>query len=248
MISEIGEKVEPYLEKLYRENLIKLDLADKADEIGIAKSKLTNLTDAELKANLDATIRKGETTKQAKERVEQAQNERDLRGYLATIESLGENTPKVNVVKNDAKYRISNNAHTDIRHSPNIALEKNSVPAGTRTIEGRIYGDPPWRNKANHSYKWLNESIMNRTINEYLEKNWDKIRWELATRRRINIKFDAGKAIGEGYFNKNIGTSNPPDAVYSKTSYVRIIIELDQAEPMKPIIVTAYPLGSGEMK
>lgn len=35
MIDEAGEKVKPYLEKLYREQMVKLKLADKIDEVGI---------------------------------------------------------------------------------------------------------------------------------------------------------------------------------------------------------------------
>lgn len=248
MIDEVGEKVKPHLEKLYREQLVELNLSDKADEIGIAKSKLSKLSDAELKANLDPTIRKGETLTQAKQRIKSAEQERYLRGYISSAESLGENPNKFNISRNDLNYITGYNAHTDIRHSPKITLEKSSAPSGTRTIEGRIYGDPPWSKAENFSYKWLDESTMNRTINEYLEKNWEQIRWELATKQRIDIRFDAGKAIGEGYFNKNIGTNNPPQAVYSKTSYVRIFIRLDQNEPMKPVIITAHPLGKGEIK
>ena len=248
MIAEVGEKVKPHLEKLYREQLIELNLKDKTDEIGIAKSKLSKLSDVELKANLDPTIRPGETIAQAKERISQAFEERKLRGYIARAESLGDNPAKVNIGTNDAKYRISYNAHTDIRHSPNIILERNSAPAGTRTIEGRIYGDPPWSKAENFSYKWIDESTMNRTINEYLEKNWDSIRWELATKPNVELTFDAGKAIGEGFFNAGQGGIGHRQAVYSKTSYVKVVIKLDQTEPMIPVVVTAHPLGKGEIR
>ncbi len=47
MISEIGEKVEPYLEKLYREKMTELGLADKIDEVGIKATKSLQLQKVE---------------------------------------------------------------------------------------------------------------------------------------------------------------------------------------------------------
>lgn len=40
MINEVGEKVKPHLEKLYRDQMAKLGLADKIDEVGIKASKI----------------------------------------------------------------------------------------------------------------------------------------------------------------------------------------------------------------
>ncbi len=40
MVDEVGEKAKPYLEKLYREEMMKLGLADKIDEAGIRLSQI----------------------------------------------------------------------------------------------------------------------------------------------------------------------------------------------------------------
>lgn len=44
MVDDFGEKVKPYLDKIYREKMIELGLADKIDEVGI---KTTNITEIE---------------------------------------------------------------------------------------------------------------------------------------------------------------------------------------------------------
>ena len=44
MVEEFGEKVKPYTEKLYREKMIELGLADKIDEVGINNTNLVKLS------------------------------------------------------------------------------------------------------------------------------------------------------------------------------------------------------------
>ncbi len=40
MVNEFGKKIEPHLEKLYREKMIELGLRDKIDEVGIKTSRI----------------------------------------------------------------------------------------------------------------------------------------------------------------------------------------------------------------
>lgn len=48
MIDEVGEKIKPFLEKLYREQMVKLDLADKIDEIGIKAVEIKPLLEGKV--------------------------------------------------------------------------------------------------------------------------------------------------------------------------------------------------------
>jgi hypothetical protein len=43
LVDEFGDRVKPYVEKLYREQMIELNLADKIDEIGIKSTKLDKI-------------------------------------------------------------------------------------------------------------------------------------------------------------------------------------------------------------
>ena len=230
-------------EELYRTKAAEANV--KPSEIEIAKAKLTTRTEAELKTNLDPTVRAGETPKQAQERVKVAQEEKITRGRLQVFDGLGSTPPKVKIAENDQVYGDQFNAHTIEKHGALVEMKRSSAPAGTRTIEGRIYGDAPWGRAENFSYKWLDDTTMNKTINEYMEKNWDAIRWDLASNRVHEGTFDAGKAIGEGFYNSGQMGTGARQAVYHKTSIARVLITLDQIE-MTPIIITAYPTGKGQ--
>ncbi|MBC7797335.1 MAG: hypothetical protein H7Z37_10720 [Pyrinomonadaceae bacterium] len=230
------------IESLYRGKTRELNV--KPDEIGIAKSKITSRTDEQLKADADKTVRDGETAKQAETRAKTAQDERILRGRLEILESLGETPKKITIAENDATYE-SSNAHTKKNHGEDVTMERANAPAGVRTIKGRIYGDAPWTKAENYSYKWLDDTIMNQTINDHISKNWDAIRWDFANGNDYKITFDAGKAVGEGYYNSGMYGNGPRQAVYGKTSRVTILLKLDQVA-MKPIVVTAYPAGGGK--
>ena len=235
-------------EQLYRTKTA--ELHQPTSEVEIAKAKLTTRTDAQLKADFDPTIRKGETINQAEQRVIGSKREIEIRGKLAMIESLGETPRRLNVSENDLNYAPFENAHTEERHAASVALWQTNAPAGTRTVEGRLFGDQPWgtRQQTNFSYKWLDDSTMNRTINEYMQKNWNQIREDLVfnDKHRHEAVFDAGKSIGEGFYNKNQMGMGSVDPVYHQTSKVKIVITLDQIEPLTPIIVTSYPAGGGK--
>ena len=199
---------------------------------------------------LGQTVRTGETQKQAQARVTQAKDEIETRDKLTLIDSLGETPRRINVAENDLNYAPYENAHTEERHAANVALQQTDAPIGTRTVEGRLFGDQPWgaRQQTNFSYKWLDDSTMNRTINEYMQKNWNQIREDLVfnDKHRHEAVFDAGKSIGEGFYNRNQMGMGAVEPVYHRTSKVKIIITLDQIEPPSPIIVTAYPAGGGK--
>ena len=151
---------------------------------------------------------------------------------MRVYNALGDEPPKVNMAKNDAAYT---DAHTLERHGPDIPLERGSAPVGDRTIEGRIYGDEPWRTPGppppdkpdNYSYKWKDASTMNRTVNDYLQNNWEQVRSDIALNGGHDATFNTGHAVGEGYSNSSYHTSNPPNAVYGQTSMVTITIDLD---------------------
>lgn len=230
------------IESLYRAKASELKV--RADEVGIARSKLTERTDEQLKADTDKTVRAGETVNQAELRSKLASAERSLRGRLALFDALGETPRKISIAENDNAYS-GVNAHTGKHHGGNTIMERAGAPVGVRTVEGRIYGDAPWGKAENYSYKWLDDTTMNQTINDHISKNWDAIRWDLANKGEYKALFDAGKAVGEGYYNKGMYGNGPRQAVYGKTSMVKVVLTIDQIE-MKPIVITSYPAGGGK--
>ena len=169
---------------------------------------------------------------------------------MQAYDALGDTPPKVEMSENDSAYA---DAHTLERHGPDIPLERGSAPTGDRTIEGRIYGDEPWRTPGppppdkpeNFSYKWKDASTMNRTVNDYLQNNWEQVRSDLAVSGRHQATFNTESAVGEGYSNSSAGTSNPPNAVYGQTSMVTTVIKAVPGDPSAIKIITAYPNGRG---
>lgn len=97
MVKDAGDKIKPHLENIYRTVTRQFGL--KPDEIGIAKSKLTGRTEAELKNDLDPTVRKGETSAQAQTRAAKAQEEIRILGVLKIYEAIGAETTHVCVMK-----------------------------------------------------------------------------------------------------------------------------------------------------
>jgi hypothetical protein len=200
-------------------------------------------TDAQLQMDLDPAQRAGETPDEAQARVRAAEEE-ILQRWQRTYDALGEQPRRVNVRENDNANR-GNGAHTIERHGPEIPLRRTDAPAGNRTLEGRIYGDPPWPQRANWSYKWLDESVMNRAVNEHIRANWDLIRQSLAVDGTYEATFDTGNAVGEGFFNENIARPQPPNAVYHQTSNVTLTLRLIPGNPPTFFIVRAFPAGAG---
>lgn len=198
----------------------------------------TMRTTRELALDRNPAPRPGETAAEAQARAADAEVEFAVRVY----DALGEQPGKMNVGANDAAH--PGVAHTIDRHGPQVPLRRSGVPAGTRTLEGRIYGDAPWGNPANYSYRWISESTMNRAVNDYVSNNWNAIRSDLALSGRHQKTFDYHNVVGEGFYNANVGNPGPRRAVYSRTSHVTITLELP-AGGGAPIIVRAFPNGRG---
>ncbi|HEV2782705.1 MAG TPA: hypothetical protein VGX25_25215 [Actinophytocola sp.] len=197
---------------------------------------------AELRQDLDPTPRPGETPEQAAARVEAAEAELAVREAIDTYNGLGEEPPRLNIGQNDAAH-AGDGAHTVERHGPDVPLNRGDAPPGDRTIEGRIYGDPPWNRPENWSYRWTDESTMNRTVNDYVRANWDDIRSELALNGQFEGTFDAGHRVGEGFYNDGMHGSGPRNAHYAQTSYVTVRLRLVPGDPPGVMVVTAYPSG-----
>jgi hypothetical protein len=153
---------------------------------------------------------------------------------------LGDQPPKFDLAQNDATH---GSAHTIERHGPEIPLRRD--PNG-RSVEGRIYGDPPWAKVEGKSYQWTDPSTMNREINKYVRDNWNSIRDDLALDTYHDGVFDAGHRIGRGYYNKGMYGAGPRQAEYGETSLVRVRIRLVAgSDPVEPFVVTAFPAGLG---
>lgn len=202
-------------------------------------------TDAQLTRDLDPAPRPGEAPQQAQARARAAQAELDRRLYNQRYAALGEKPPeKFRIADNDA---LGGGAHTLERHGPHIPLKRrldaSGRPDGTRTIEGRIYGDPPWPRAEPYSFKWLDEGTMDRTVRALLQEHWDSIRATLARGEDYNKTFDIGRAVGEGF--RNVGTNAAPNAVYAKTSFVTLRIKAEPNTPGGFTVITTFPNGRG---
>jgi hypothetical protein len=157
-------------------------------------------------------------------------------------EKLGDEPSRFDIAANDAAHS-GNNAHTVNRHGPQIPLRRDP---GQKTIEGRIFGDTGWPRSQNGSFRWTDPSTMNRTVNDYVRENWQRIRNNLAVNGQHRDVFSAGHAVGEGYVNKGMYGAGPTQSQYSVTSTVRILIEIAPGtDPPQPFIVTAFPTGLG---
>lgn len=203
----------------------------------------TKRTDAELVLDEDVTPRLGETAREAKRRVRLARQEIGKRDILRRYHALGNKPPHIDMIANDRTFA---DAHTIERHGWHIELKRllDSVgkPTGTRTIEGRLYGDPPWRRRGEFSARWLNEDVLNQTVNRYVQNNWEAIRMELAHRRGYEGVFGTA-TIGAGYYNDTNrgGTDANPIPREWRPSMTRITIKVDPADVSRFYVVSAFP-------
>jgi hypothetical protein len=199
---------------------------------------------AEAQARIAEVVRAGRPGSGTAGRDESARaaqaDEVALRQMMDRYEQLGGEPPRFNVEANDTAHGI-HGAHTDLRHGPTVQMAR---AKDARTVEGRIYGDDPWERPESQSYRWTDPSTMNRTINDYVRRNWETIRSDLALYAQHRASFDAGRRIGEGYYNSGMYGAGPRDSRYATTSFVTIRIRLvPGADPAEPFIVTAYPSG-----
>jgi hypothetical protein len=160
---------------------------------------------------------------------------------MARYDGLGDAPPKFNIADNDRNYE-SLGAHTLEHHGPQLPLTRGAP--NVRTLEGRLYGDAPWPKPENWSYRWLDVPTMNRAINEYVSSHWEQIRSVLAMDGRFKTTFDAGRVVGEGYFNRGMYGTGPTAATYAKTAFVELRMRLvPGTDPPQVFVVTAFPSG-----
>jgi hypothetical protein len=191
------------------------------------------MSQSDLNAVLDATLKP--------EAAARLRTEVELASMMAIYEGLGSIPPRFNIEANDVAHG-SLGAHTMERHPPGLTRMRGAP--GVRTLEGRIYGDPPWRNRENWSHRWVSSSVMNRTVNDYVASNWETIRSDLAEKGVFRAKFDAGHLTGDGFFNSGMYGTGPIAAEYMTTSYVQLTIRLvPGSNPPRPYIVRALPCG-----
>ncbi|WP_405134901.1 hypothetical protein [Nocardia sp. NBC_01388] len=165
-----------------------------------------------------------------------------LRKVTEIYDALGAAPPRVNIGENDAAHALDG-AHTVERHGPEVPLNRDDAPPGDRTIEGRIYGDPPWAHAQNWSYRWADTSTMSRTINDYLQANWETVRSDLALDEFHKATFDTGHLTGEGFYNEGMNGLGPKSARSSRTSFATVVLNLVPGRPPSFVVISAYPAG-----
>jgi hypothetical protein len=158
---------------------------------------------------------------------------------MRKYDQLGADPPKFTIAENDA---ANSRAHTLDRHGADIPLRRDP---SQKTIEGRIYGDTGWTRPENQSFKWDSPTVMTREVNDYVQRNWDEIRSDLATNGVHEARFNAGHRVGEGFVNGGMHGFGPRQAEYLPTSLVQMRIRLvDGSDPAEPFIISAFPAGS----
>ena len=200
----------------------------------------TGRTNAELQGDRNPAPRPGETPAETQARARAAEDE-ILRRAPEVMDALGETPRRVSLRGEEGNHP---DAHTIERHGPDIPLRRADAPGG-RTVEGRVFGDPPWGDPQNASFRWLNDSVMNRVVNDYLRANWERIKLDLATDGRHTGTGDAGNAVGEGFINPGQGGLGPRSALYMRTSLFRLTIRISYGPPVGFYIVTAFPNALG---
>jgi hypothetical protein len=152
--------------------------------------------------------------------------------------------PEFDLTRHDAEYR-NRGAHTLDRHGPDIPLRR---IAGVKTIEGRIYGDPPWRCKMMRSYQWMDLPTLNHEVNTYVRQHWTVIRINLASRHRHDGVADADRLVGRGYDSSGVPGSGPGRARYREVSQFKVCIRLmPNTHTAVPFILSAFPWSSPVM-
>jgi hypothetical protein len=164
----------------------------------------------------------------------------ELNRVFDTYDKLGDEPPKFKVGSNDNAYKDAG-AHTMKHHGYDVPMGRGG---GTRTIEGRLFGDDPWQRRENKSFRWTDPTTMNRTINDYVSQNWETIRSDLATTGTHRRTFDAGHRVGEGFVNDGMFGAGPIQPHYMTTSVVTVRMKLAPGtDPPQPFILTAFPAG-----
>ncbi|MDI6105707.1 hypothetical protein QLQ12_44720 [Actinoplanes sp. NEAU-A12] len=160
---------------------------------------------------------------------------------ILRYDELGDEAPEFDLIRNDLEH-CGRGAHTLDRHGPDIPLRRT---AGAKTIEGRIYGDPPWRGRVSRSYQWTDLPTLNYAVNTYVRRRWTVIRIDLA-RRHCHVGLaDAGRLVGQGYDSTGVLGRGPERARYREVSQFKVCIRLPpKADPAVPFILSAFPWSS----
>jgi hypothetical protein len=205
----------------------------------------TVLSEAQVLLDMSPAPRPAETQADATDRAHRAAVDFERRVF-ERYDRLPEHPPRFNIAENDRIYGNlrPHGPHTLDHHGPQTPLERSPVQ-DLRTIEGRIYGDSPWRHAQNWSTRWIDTATMQRVIRTHVQEHWDTIRSDLAVDTYYEASFNAGHLVGEGYMNRGYGGSGPPAAEYFRTNLVRIVIRLAPGtDPPEPYVVTAFPIGA----
>lgn len=194
----------------------------------------TTRTLEQLRTDANDGARPGETDADVEARRRAATDE--LARRAETL--LPEQPRRVNVRGEEGNHPDS---HTTERHGADIPFRRADAP-GARTIEGRIFGDPPWPRAENASLQWISDAVMNNVVNQIIAENWASIRQELvmfgeASREGV----ETGNLAGKGFVNENAGGFGPRSAVEIRTSKVTIRLAFDAGPPPDFHVITAFP-------
>jgi len=113
------------------------------------------------------------------------------------------------------------------------------------TIEGRIFGEPPWNRRVNYSYRWQSNDELNDVVNDAIRARWADIKLHLAFNGIFEETFDAGRNVGQGFVNANAESGGPPRSLLTPTNHVRLILAF-APPPHGFHIVVAMPCVVGK--
>ena len=113
------------------------------------------------------------------------------------------------------------------------------------TIEGRIFGEPPWSRRVNYSYRWQSNDELNDVVNDAIRARWADVKLHLAFNGIFEETFDAGRTVGQGFVNANADSGGPPRSLLTPTNHVRLILAV-APPPAGFHIVVAMPCVVGK--
>lgn len=146
---------------------------------------------------------------------------------------LGTEPRRPKLLENDAAFP---RAHTLNRHG--AALPQSDMQNRVMGV-GCWAGQPP----ASFAFKWVDDHLANRVIQQHIEAHWEEIRLALREQETYSASWDQGELVGRGYYNKNVALPNTPRTpVIGEASWVELTILLDTNS--QPYILTAFPKGS----
>lgn len=190
-----------------------------------------------LRSDANDGARPGESPAQAELRRRRAVAELARRAH----ELLPDSPRRIKMVEEEGR----NGAHTLDRHSAQIPFRRSDASPGQATIEGRIFGDPPWPSRQNFSFQWESDATMNRVVNEIVREHWASLREELVMFGEATRAIDTGSLTGRGFVNASAGgVASTPRPVEARTSRAKVVLRFDAGPPPDFTVHTAYPDGS----